>query len=139
MCTIRPRLSSLRVTGRIDSVVMAKLLERSVAMSSIDSIFRALAATPRRAIVERLSHGPQTVNELAAHIESSLSATLQHIAQLEESGLVKSEKLGRTRTCQLNAKTFEKAEQWFGKRRVQLEKSFDRLDKLLQSKRDLDG
>jgi DNA-binding transcriptional ArsR family regulator len=108
-------------------------------MSSIDAIFRALSATPRRAIVERLANGPQTVNELATHIESSLSATLQHIAQLEECGLVTSEKLGRTRTCQLDAKACLKAEQWFGKRRAQLEKSFDRLDKLLESKRDLDS
>jgi DNA-binding transcriptional ArsR family regulator len=108
-------------------------------MSSIDAIFRALAAAPRRAIVERLADGPRSVNELAAHIDSSVSATLQHIAQLEESGLVRSEKIGRTRTCQLDIVALEKAEQWFDRRRAHLEKSFDRLEKMLAKKRDLDG
>lgn len=107
-------------------------------MNSIDVIFRALCAVPRRAIVERLAKGAQTVNELATHIDASVSSTLQHIAHLEECGLVTSEKTGRTRTCQLDSKTFRHAEQWFAKRRAHLEQSFDRLDKMLQDKRDLD-
>ena len=65
----------------------------------VDDVFRALGDPTRRDLVERLSGGPATVSQLAQPLEMSLSAVVQHLAVLESSGLVSSEKLGRVRTC----------------------------------------
>ena len=70
--------------------------------ASLDLMFQALADPTRRQIVKRLSDGPASVSELAAPLPMSLPAVVQHLQVLEQSGLVKTEKVGRTRTCSLD-------------------------------------
>ena len=65
----------------------------------VDEVFRALGDPTRRDLVERLSGGPATVSQLARPLDMSLSAVVQHLAVLESCGVVRSEKVGRTRTC----------------------------------------
>lgn len=95
--------------------------------SALDRVFQALADPTRRTIVERLSRGPASVSELAEPLEMSLPAVLQHLQLLEASGLVDSEKTGRVRTCRINRKTMQAAEQWIARRRAAWERRFDRL------------
>jgi DNA-binding transcriptional ArsR family regulator len=94
---------------------------------ALDRVFHALADPTRRTIVERLSRGPASVSELAAPLDMSLPAVLQHLQLLEASGLVESEKTGRVRTCSINRKTLQAAEQWIARRRAAWERKFDRL------------
>ncbi len=68
---------------------------------SLDSMFQALADPTRRGMVERLSRGPASVSELARPYDMSLPAIVQHLQVLEASGLVRSEKVGRVRTCRI--------------------------------------
>ncbi|MGH9072236.1 MAG: ArsR/SmtB family transcription factor, partial [Acidimicrobiales bacterium] len=68
----------------------------------LDRIFHALADPSRRHMVKRLGQGPASVSELGKQLAMTLAAVLQHVQVLEESGLVRSAKLGRTRTCTLN-------------------------------------
>ena len=67
----------------------------------VDRVFHALGNPTRRAIVEKLSQGPLSVSALAAPLDMTLTAVAQHLQVLEESGLVRTEKLGRVRTCQI--------------------------------------
>ncbi|MGH2993503.1 MAG: ArsR/SmtB family transcription factor, partial [Solirubrobacterales bacterium] len=69
----------------------------------LDRVFQALSDPSRRVMVERLTRGPASVSELAAPLTMSLPAVVQHLHVLEESGLVRSEKVGRVRTCQIEA------------------------------------
>jgi DNA-binding transcriptional ArsR family regulator len=78
-------------------------------------------------MVERLSHGPASVSELAAPFEMSLAAVVQHVQVLEASGLVRSEKLGRVRTCSIEPAALRTAEQWISERRTSWERRLDRL------------
>lgn len=78
-------------------------------------------------MVERLSRGPASVSELARPIDMTLSAVIQHLAVLESSGLVRSEKAGRVRTCRLEPAALRTAEDWFEERRVAWERRLDRL------------
>jgi DNA-binding transcriptional ArsR family regulator len=78
----------------------------------IDCVFRALADPTRRVIVERLSRGSASVSDLARPLPMSLPAVVQHIEVLETSGLVRSEKIGRVRTCQLEPAALRPVEQW---------------------------
>jgi DNA-binding transcriptional ArsR family regulator len=84
----------------------------------LDRVFRALADPGRRQMLERLSQGPASVSELGKPLAMSLAAVLQHVQILEGSGLVQSRKLGRTRTCSLNAEALHSAERWISERRM---------------------
>lgn len=97
----------------------------------LDALFGALADPTRRQIVERLIAGPATVSELARPLPMSLPAVVQHLAVLEASGLVRSRKVGRVRTCQIETATLRAAEQWISDRRTAWERRLDRLGALL--------
>jgi len=94
---------------------------------SIDRVFHALADPSRRVIVERLSRGPASVSELARPLPMSLPAAVQHIQVLESSGLVRSEKTGRVRTCEIEPAALRPVEQWISARRANWERRLDRL------------
>ena len=98
---------------------------------SIDRVFHALADPSRRMIVERLSRGPASVSELARPLPMSLPAVVQHLQVLEASGLIRSEKIGRVRTCQIEPAALRPVERWIGERRSSWERRFDRLGEYL--------
>ena len=93
----------------------------------LDRTFAALADPARRAIVDRLALGPATVSELARPLPMSLPAVMLHLKMLEESGLVKSEKAGRVRTCRIEPQMLSQAEKWVSERRRMWERNLDRL------------
>ena len=98
---------------------------------TIDRVFQALGDPTRRAIVEKLSEGPITVSRLAAPLDITLAAVVQHLQVLEKSGLVRTEKVGRVRTCRIEPQGLSVAQQWIEDRRTLWEKRFDRLGDLL--------
>ncbi|HEX3488073.1 MAG TPA: metalloregulator ArsR/SmtB family transcription factor [Streptosporangiaceae bacterium] len=100
-------------------------------VADLDRVFQALADPGRRTMLERLSAGPASVSELARPLSMSLAAVLQHVQVLEASGLVRSKKLGRTRTCQLNPVVLRSAEHWISERRTLIERRLDRLGEYL--------
>jgi DNA-binding transcriptional ArsR family regulator len=101
--------------------------------TALDLAFQALADPTRRAMVERLSRGPASVSELAGPIDMSLPAVMQHLAVLESSGLVRSQKMGRVRTCRIEPEALSLAEQWINQRRIEWENRLDRLGDYLKS------
>ena len=102
----------------------------------LDLMFQALAEPARRGMLERLSRGPASVSELARPLPMSLSAVVQHLAVLEASGLVRSQKLGRVRTCSLEPGALEAVEQWVNERRISWERRLDRLGDVLNETAD---
>jgi DNA-binding transcriptional ArsR family regulator len=107
------------------------MLYRRAEREPVDRVFHALAEPNRRVIVERLSLGPATVSELAQPLPMSLSAVVQHLQVLQGSGLVRSEKVGRVRTCRIEPAALRPVEQWIGARRSSWERSLDRLGEYL--------
>jgi DNA-binding transcriptional ArsR family regulator len=95
--------------------------------AALDRVFQALTDPTRRLMVERLSRGPASVTELAEPFEMSLPSIIQHLQVLEASGLIRSEKLGRVRTCQIGAAALGNAERWISERRATWERRLDRL------------
>src|SRR5580698_9999558 len=85
---------------------------------NIDRVFHALGDPTRRAIVERLSERPQSVSRLAGPLAITLAAVVQHLQILEQSGLVRTEKAGRVRTCQIEPLGFSVAAKWIHERRA---------------------
>jgi DNA-binding transcriptional ArsR family regulator len=97
----------------------------------LDRVFHALADPARRHMLERLTRGPASVSELAKPLTLTLPAVVQHIQVLETSGLVRSEKIGRVRTCRIEPAALRSAEQWLVERRTTWEHRFDRLEQIL--------
>jgi DNA-binding transcriptional ArsR family regulator len=98
---------------------------------NIDRVFHALGDPTRRAILEKLSERPQSVSRLAAPLDMTLAAVVQHLQLLEDCGLVRTEKVGRIRTCHLEPGGLSVLEQWIDARRSTWERRLDRLGDLL--------
>jgi DNA-binding transcriptional ArsR family regulator len=98
---------------------------------NVDDVFHALGDPTRRAILERLSQGAISVSRLAEPLDITLAAVVQHLQILEESGLVRTEKTGRIRTCQIEPAGLSVAARWIGERRSIWERRLDRLRKLI--------
>jgi DNA-binding transcriptional ArsR family regulator len=101
------------------------------AKPDIDRIFHALGDPQRRAMVKNLSRGPASVSRLAEPLGITLAAVVQHLQVLEDSGLVRSEKVGRVRTCRIESKALAAAEQWIAGCRSEWERRLDRLGEVL--------
>jgi DNA-binding transcriptional ArsR family regulator len=98
----------------------------------LDLAFQALADPTRRGMLARLSRGPASVSELAQPFRISLPAVMQHLQALETSGLVRSEKKGRVRTCRLEPRALAGAESWIAEQRKLWEGRLDRLEDYLE-------
>lgn len=96
-------------------------------------MFQALADPARRSMVDRLCKGPASVSELAEPLAMSLPSVMQHLRVLETSGLVRSEKTGRVRTCRIEPAALTAAERWISERCTHWERSLDRLAEYLKA------
>ena len=103
---------------------------------NIGQVFDALGDPTRRAIVDRLRERPLSVSSLAAPLGVTLTAVGQHLQVLEECGLVRTEKLGRVRTCSLDQPGFLALRQWVEDHRSSWDRSLDRLGRLLEESED---
>jgi DNA-binding transcriptional ArsR family regulator len=110
--------------------------------ADLDRLFQALADPARRAMLERLALGPAPVSELARPLPMSLPSAMQHLAVLEAAGLVRSEKVGRVRTCAIEPEALSEAERWINARRIEWDHRLDRLGdylKTMEGKGESDG
>lgn len=99
---------------------------------ALDSVFHALADPTRRAVIQRLSRGPATVSELAEPFDMALPSFMKHVGVLEGTGLIRSKKSGRIRTCMLERKRLAAAERWFEEQRAIWTSRYRNLDNLLE-------
>lgn len=97
-----------------------------------DTLFQLLADPVRRAMIERLAEGPASVSSLAAGLPVSLPGVMQHLAQLESAGLVKTAKQGRVRTCTLSPGALAPASDWIDIQRGRWHQQFDALGRYLR-------
>ncbi len=102
-----------------------------MAARKIDLILHALGDPTRRAMVEKLSHGPLSVSKLAQPLGVTLTAVGQHLNVLRKATLVKTQKSGRVRICMLDSSGFALLRQWADEQRPALEKKLDQLGEFL--------
>ena len=95
--------------------------------TQLTGVFYALADPTRRMIVSRLGRGPESVSALAAPFEMALPSFMKHLAVLERSGVIRSNKLGRVRTCRLVPQKLSQAERWMAEQRATWEARSDRM------------
>ena len=103
------------------------------AEANFDLMFEALADPTRRLMIERLTRGPASVSELAVPFAMSFPAVTQHLQVLERSGLVRTEKVGRIRTCTVDTGSLSLVEKWLSDRRINWERRLDSLGAFLDA------
>lgn len=116
------------VTAFVDTGRVLPILSRMANQAAqLTDVFYALADPTRRSIVDVLGHGPETVSALAAPFAMALPSFLKHLGVLERSGLIRSTKAGRVRTCELVPKALAPAERWLAEQRATWEARSDRM------------
>jgi len=100
-------------------------------MSSLDTVFSALADPTRRAILARLALGETTINELAEPFKLTQPAISRHIKVLEGAGLIVRRIEGTRRPCRLAPAGITEIDQWLAMLRDALAANYDRLDEVL--------
>lgn len=89
-----------------------------------------MADPTRRAVIEKLASGPATVSELHAPHDIALPTFMRHLKVLEDTGIVRSIKKGRVRTCHIEARPLIEAQGWLAWQRQIWESRLDRLEKI---------
>ena len=97
----------------------------------IGRVIYALGDPTRRAIVDRLSTAPSSVSRLAGPLDITVTAVAQHLAVLEACGLVKTQKVGRVRTCRIESAGFDALQGWIAEHRTQWERRLDAMGDVL--------
>lgn len=98
----------------------------------IDRTFASLADPTRRAVLERLGRGSASISELAAPFGISLTGMKKHIRVLEEAELVRTEKVGRIRRCELGPRRLDDVQEWTESYRRMLDERLDRFGEMLE-------
>ena len=107
------------------------MLNQPATSAPIDLLFQALGDPTRRRMLDRLSRGPASVSALAEPLAMSLPAVIQHLQVLESCGLVRTEKVGRVRTCSIDPAALRAAERWIADKRASWERRLERLGRYL--------
>lgn len=104
--------------------------------STLDGVFQALADPTRRAVLGRLGAGPASIGELAAPFDMALPSFMKHIHYLENTGLIRTRKTGRVRTCTIDKRTFGVIDTWLNEQRSIWEGRTDRLERFVTNTND---
>ena len=100
--------------------------------SDLDSVFTAVADGTRRGILERLGRRQASISELAEQFDMTLTGMKKHVQLLEDAGLVRTQKVGRVRTCSLGARRLTAEAAWIAKYHQMLEAQLDSLGDFLE-------
>ena len=103
-----------------------------VTHSARRDVFQAIADPNRRAIISLLAKERLTLNGVADHFKISRPAISKHIKVLTECGLVKIEKQGRERYCEIKPEKLNEVSEWVEQYRQLWEARFDRLERYLE-------
>ena len=109
-----------------------RLIHYRVVVNQLDTTFAALSDPTRRAMIERLSHGPASVHGLTEPFSLSQQMISKHIAYLVRARIVVKKKRGRESVCTLRPQAIKQVSDWAMSYRRFWEESFDKLDVVVQ-------
>jgi DNA-binding transcriptional ArsR family regulator len=98
----------------------------------LDASFAALSDATRRGVLEQLGRADASITDLAVKFHMTLTGMKKHVSVLEQAGLVKTEKVGRVRTCKLGARRLEQESAWLESYRQLWDSRFIELDNVVE-------
>lgn len=106
---------------------------------SLDLSFAALADATRRGILEQVGRADASITSLADRFQMTLTGMKKHVSVLERAGLLKTEKIGRVRTCRLGDRGLEAEARWMEAHHKLFEARFSALDEVLEELKQEEG
>ena len=100
--------------------------------ASLDTSFAALSDATRRGVLAQLGTGDASISRLACQFHMTLTGMKKHVQVLERAGLVRTEKVGRVRTCRLGQRGLAAEAEWIEAQRKLFEARFTALDDILE-------
>jgi DNA-binding transcriptional ArsR family regulator len=97
----------------------------------LDASFAALSDATRRGVLEQLGRESASITELSERFHMTLTGMKKHVGVLEQAGLVRTEKVGRVRTCRLGPRRLEDESAWIERYRRLWDQRFDELEKVV--------
>ena len=97
----------------------------------LDATFAALSDVTRRGVLEQLGRESASISDLAERFRMTLTGMKKHVGVLEQAGLVRTEKVGRVRTCRLGPRRLEEEAAWIARHHQLWSERFDALDRIL--------
>ena len=110
--------------------------------SHLDASFAALVDVTRRGVLEQLGRADSSITDLAEKFDMTLTGMKKHVAVLERSGLVVTQKVGRVRTCRIGRRRLDEVAAWIDTYHRLWDARFRELDEIveeLKRKEKLDG
>ena len=98
----------------------------------LDETFAALSDSTRRGVLLQIGRGDTSITSLAEQFHMTLTGMKKHVSILEEVGLVKTQKVGRVRTCTLGPRRLDLETAWIEKYKELWDKRFDALEIVVQ-------
>jgi DNA-binding transcriptional ArsR family regulator len=100
--------------------------------SRLDTSFAALSDATRRGVLEQLGRREASITELADRFHMTLTGMKKHVGVLEQAGLVKTQKVGRVRTCRLGRDPLAAETAWIEAYRRLWAARFEALDEIVE-------
>jgi DNA-binding transcriptional ArsR family regulator len=110
--------------------------------AGLDASFAALSDATRRGVLEQLWRAEASITDLAEQFNMTLTGMKKHVGVLERAGLVRTEKVGRVRTCRIGPRRLEAERAWLERYHQLWDARFDALDQVveeLKRKEQVDG
>jgi DNA-binding transcriptional ArsR family regulator len=101
--------------------------------TQLDGAFDALADATRRGVLEHLGRGDASITDLAGRFQMTLTGMKKHVRVLERAGLVRTEKVGRVRTCRIGTQRLEEVEAWIDRYHQLWDARFAALDAVVEA------
>ena len=101
-------------------------------VDKLGTTFAALSDPTRRAMVERLSHGPASVHRLTEPFALSQQMISKHVAYLVRARIVIKTKRGRESVCTLRPEAIKTVSEWAFSYRRFWEESLDKLQEVVK-------
>ena len=98
----------------------------------LNASFAALSDATRRGVLEQLGRADASITDLAEMFHMTLTGMKKHVGVLEQAGLVRTEKVGRVRTCKLGPRQLEEETAWLEGHRQHWAERFDELDDVIE-------
>ncbi|MBV9762481.1 MAG: helix-turn-helix transcriptional regulator [Acidobacteriaceae bacterium] len=100
--------------------------------AALDASFAALSDATRRGVLEQLGRADASITDLAEKFHMTLTGMKKHVGVLEQAGLVRTQKVGRVRTCKLGRRGLANEAAWIERQRQLWAARFNELDKLVE-------
>ncbi len=124
---------------RLTTILSVRILNLKVQYplpANLNHVLLAISDPTRRAILQRLAHGPARISDVAAPFSMSLTGFCKHVRVLERAKLIRRTRHGRENTLALTPEPLREVAQWTLRYQPYWTGQLDRLESFFAAKKE---